>query len=141
MCPFLCRILARSLTQESIPVALCVQEAMLDFRSGKAQVLVATDVAARGLHIWGLPYIINYDFPSRLEPYIHRVGRTGRLASTGHAFSFFTRNLAPLARSLLALLQVSLYPPLSCNLLPAGQVQPQAYAGQQTSRKLLSAHL
>ncbi|BDA50781.1 probable DEAD-box ATP-dependent RNA helicase 20 [Coccomyxa sp. Obi] len=81
------------------------EEAMLDFRSGKAQVLVATDVAARGLHIRGLPYIINYDFPSRLEPYIHRVGRTGRLATTGHAFSFFTRNLAPLARPLLALLQ------------------------------------
>ncbi len=79
---------------------------MRDFRSGKVQILVATDVAARGLHIRGLPYIINYDFPSRLEPYIHRVGRTGRLASSGHAFSFFTRNLAPLARPLLALLQV-----------------------------------
>ncbi|KAK9917623.1 hypothetical protein WJX75_006589 [Coccomyxa subellipsoidea] len=81
------------------------EEAMRLFRSGKVQILVATDVAARGLHIRGLPYIINYDFPSRLEPYIHRVGRTGRLASSGHAFSFFTRNLAPLARPLLILLQ------------------------------------
>lgn len=79
---------------------------MRDFRSGKAPVMVATDVAARGLHIRGLPFIVNYDFPSRLEPYVHRVGRTGRLASDGHAFSFFTRNLAPLAAPLIDLLQV-----------------------------------
>ena len=46
------------------------------------------------------------DFPSRLEAYVHRVGRTGRLAAAGHAFSFFTRALAPLAPPLLALLQV-----------------------------------
>ena len=46
------------------------------------------------------------DFPSRLEAYVHRVGRTGRLAAAGHAFSFFTRVLAPLAPALLALLQV-----------------------------------
>jgi hypothetical protein len=46
------------------------------------------------------------DFPSRLEVYVHRVGRTGRLAAAGHAFSFFTRALAPLAPPLLALLQV-----------------------------------
>ena len=57
------------------------------------QVLVASDVAARGLDIRGLPYVVNYDFPSSLEAYIHRVGRTGRLAAHGHAYSFFTRNL------------------------------------------------
>lgn len=53
--------------------------------------LVASDVASRGLDIRGLPYVVNYDFPSNLETYIHRVGRTGRLAAAGHAFSFFTR--------------------------------------------------
>lgn len=47
------------------------------FRAGKVQVLVATDVAARGLHVRHLPYIVNYDFPSNLEAYVHRVGRTG----------------------------------------------------------------
>jgi superfamily II DNA/RNA helicase len=57
------------------------------------QVLVASDVASRGLDIRGLPYVVNYDFPSNLEVYIHRVGRTGRLAAAGHAFSFFTRPL------------------------------------------------
>ena len=80
---------------------------MRSFRSGKAQVLVATDVASRGLHIAGLPFIVSYDFPSRLDTYVHRVGRTGRLAASGHAFSFFTRNLAPLAAPLIALLQAS----------------------------------
>jgi superfamily II DNA/RNA helicase len=57
------------------------------------QIMVATDVAARGLDIRQLPYVVNYDFPSSLETYIHRVGRTGRLAAFGHAYSFFTRNL------------------------------------------------
>ncbi|KXZ53413.1 hypothetical protein GPECTOR_7g1311 [Gonium pectorale] len=80
-------------------------QAVSDFKSGKAQVLVATDVAARGLHINALPYVVNYDFPSRLETYVHRVGRTGRLAAYGHAYSFFTRNLAPLAPPLLELLK------------------------------------
>ena len=47
---------------------------MREFRSGKAPVMVATDVASRGLHIRGLPFVVNYDFPSRLEPYVHRVG-------------------------------------------------------------------
>ena len=78
-----------------------MQAALQAFKNGTAQILVATDVAGRGLHIRNLPYIVNYDFPSRMEAYIHRVGRSGRLASSGHAFSFFTRNLAALARPLL----------------------------------------
>jgi ATP-dependent RNA helicase RhlE len=51
--------------------------ALNSFKSGKVQILVATDVAARGLHVPRLPYIVNYDFPGNLETYIHRVGRTG----------------------------------------------------------------
>lgn len=58
-----------------------------------AQVLVASDVAARGLDIHGLPYVVNYDFPGNLDTYIHRVGRTGRLGAHGQAYSFLTRNL------------------------------------------------
>jgi len=65
---------------------------------------VATDVAGRGLDVKNLPYVINYDFPSRLETYIHRIGRTGRLAADGYAYSFFTRNLVPLASDLISLL-------------------------------------
>ena len=96
----------------------CVQAALQAFKNGTAQILVATDVAGRGLHIRNLPYIVNYDFPSRMEAYIHRVGRTGRLASSGHAFSFFTRNLAPLARPLLDHLMVhTLHSAHSCTSL------------------------
>ncbi len=81
------------------------EEAIKDFKSGKIQVLVASDVAARGLDVQNLPYVVNYDFPGNLETYIHRVGRTGRLAADGHAFSFITREMAPLAGSLLSLLR------------------------------------
>lgn len=80
-------------------------KAVKDFKSGKAQVLVASDVAARGLDIQNLPYVVNYDFPANLETYVHRVGRTGRLAADGHAFSFLTREMAPLAGPLLRLLR------------------------------------
>lgn len=79
---------------------------MLSWKAGQSQILVATDVAARGLHIKSLPYVINYDFPTNLDTYVHRVGRTGRLATDGHAYSFLTRNLAPIATPLLELLQV-----------------------------------
>ena len=96
-------------TSSLIVCAGILQAALQAFKNGTAQVLVATDVAGRGLHIRNLPYIVNYDFPSRMEAYIHRVGRTGRLASSGHAFSFFTRNLAPLARPLLGHLLVLLF--------------------------------
>lgn len=79
---------------------------MLSWKAGQSQILVATDVAARGLHIKSLPYVINYDFPTNLDTYVHRVGRTGRLATDGHAYSFLTRNLAPIAKPILALLKV-----------------------------------
>ena len=55
-----------------------------------------------------LPLVVNYDFPGNLETYVHRVGRAGRLAADGHALSLLTRNLAPLAAPLLALLQVGI---------------------------------
>ena len=97
---------------------LCdLQEALNSWKSGKAQILVATDVAARGLHIKNLPYVINYDFPSNLDTYTHRVGRTGRLATDGHAYSFLTRNLAPLAKPLLDLLKVRVILPFGFKLI------------------------
>jgi ERCC4-related helicase len=65
------------------------------------QVLVASDVASRGLDIRGLPYVVQYDFPSNLETYIHRVGRTGRLAAQGHAYAFFTRSLVSFSQGSL----------------------------------------
>jgi len=59
-----------------------------DFRSGKIQVVVATDVAGRGLHIEDIDHVINYDFPYEPEDYVHRIGRTGRAGAEGTAISF-----------------------------------------------------
>jgi len=59
-----------------------------NFRSGKIRVLVATDVAARGLHIEGVSHVVNYNLPMNPEDYVHRIGRTGRAGATGTSVSF-----------------------------------------------------
>ncbi|MCX6561339.1 MAG: DEAD/DEAH box helicase [Candidatus Aminicenantes bacterium] len=75
---------------------------MEDFQSGKFPILVATDVAARGLHIDALDLVVNYDLPQESENYVHRIGRTGRAGATGKAVSFacekFLENLYPIER-------------------------------------------
>src|SRR5437762_2585884 len=63
-------------------------EALAAFKEGKLQVLVATDVAARGLDIEDMPLVVNYELPHIPEDYIHRIGRTGRAGATGEAMSF-----------------------------------------------------
>lgn len=63
-------------------------------------------MAARGIHINRLQYVVNYDFPLNLEQYCHRVGRTGRQGKEGHSYSLLTRNLAVLAKDLIKLLQL-----------------------------------
>jgi ATP-dependent RNA helicase RhlE len=65
-------------------------EAMGDFRSGKYRILVATDIAARGIDVDDIEHVINYDFPHAPEDYIHRIGRTARLEAEGKASSFVT---------------------------------------------------
>ncbi|MBS1155903.1 MAG: helicase [Proteobacteria bacterium] len=65
-------------------------ETLAAFKDGKVQVLVATDVAARGLDINDLPYVVNYDLPHNAEDYVHRIGRTGRAGASGVAISFVT---------------------------------------------------
>ena len=61
-----------------------------NFKSGRSPVMVATDVAARGLDIPNVTAVVNYDFPNGVEDYIHRIGRTGRAGATGEAYTFFT---------------------------------------------------
>ena len=63
------------------------EAALADFKAGKTTVLVATDVASRGLDIEGLPQVINFDVPHSPEDYVHRIGRTGRAGLTGEAIS------------------------------------------------------
>ena len=59
-----------------------------NFRSGKVKVLVATDVAGRGIHIEGITFVVNYTLPYEPEDYVHRIGRTGRAGANGKAVSF-----------------------------------------------------
>jgi ATP-dependent RNA helicase RhlE len=63
-------------------------QALQDFKDGKVQVLVATDIVARGIDIDGVTHVINYDFPVNPEDYVHRIGRTGRAEAQGEAISF-----------------------------------------------------
>ena len=65
-------------------------EALAGFKSGKYRVLVATDIAARGIDVEALGHVVNFDVPPAPEDYIHRVGRTGRAEMTGEAFTFFS---------------------------------------------------
>src|SRR5690606_21726103 len=65
-------------------------KALEAFKSGELEVLVATDVAARGLDVAGVPCVINYDLPHNAEDYVHRIGRTGRAGKSGEAIAFFT---------------------------------------------------
>ncbi|XP_026387221.1 DEAD-box ATP-dependent RNA helicase 14-like [Papaver somniferum] len=75
------------------------------FRSGKAPILVATDVAARGLDVKDIRVVVNYDFPTGVEDYVHRIGRTGRAGATGLAYTFFSENDAKHASDLVKLLE------------------------------------
>ena len=72
------------------------------FKVGICPVLIATDVAARGLDIKDVRAVINYDFPGNVEDYVHRIGRTGRAGATGNAYTFFTarddRKAGPLVK-------------------------------------------
>ncbi|XP_071442140.1 uncharacterized protein [Hetaerina americana] len=76
-----------------------------EFRTGKSPILVATDVAARGLDVEDVKFVINFDYPSSSEDYIHRIGRTGRCQQSGTAYAFFTTNNAKQARELVAVLE------------------------------------
>ena len=64
------------------------EAALAAFKAGKLQVLVATDIAARGIDVAALPHVVNFDVPGQSDDYIHRVGRTARAAATGHAITF-----------------------------------------------------
>ncbi|KAJ3160042.1 ATP-dependent RNA helicase dbp2 [Irineochytrium annulatum] len=78
---------------------------MAEFKSGKAPILIATDVAARGLDVKDIKFVINFDFPGNIEDYVHRIGRTGRAKTTGTAYTFFTADNYKLARDLIRILE------------------------------------
>uniref|UniRef100_A0A7I4ABJ9 RNA helicase n=1 Tax=Physcomitrium patens TaxID=3218 RepID=A0A7I4ABJ9_PHYPA len=75
------------------------------FRTGRTPILVATDVAARGLDIKDIRVVVNYDFPTGVEDYVHRIGRTGRAGATGLAYTFFSEQDGKYAKELIKVLE------------------------------------
>lgn len=98
----------RHLEREGIPAAAMHADksqpqrtrALEDFKSGRTRVLVATDIAQRGLDISGITHVINYDVPQQAEDYVHRIGRTGRAASEGDAFTFMSPDEIAMVRTI-----------------------------------------
>ena len=90
------------------------REALEGFKSGRYKVLVATDIAARGIDVSGIELVINYDLPEDAENYVHRIGRTARAGCRGHAISFATpdqsRDVRDIERLIRATLPVSEHP-------------------------------
>jgi ATP-dependent RNA helicase RhlE len=105
--------LARELLRDGYPCAALHSDrtqqermrALADFKDGKLQLLVATDIAARGLDIEQLPHVINYELPHNPEDYIHRIGRTGRAGQAGEAISLVARDEEELLASIERLLK------------------------------------
>lgn len=105
--------LTREMRTDGFP-ALCIhgekrQEerewVMKEFKEGKSPILVATDLASRGLDVKDIKCVINYDFPNQIEDYVHRVGRTGRAGASGSAYTFFTPHQSKHAKDLIDVLR------------------------------------
>ncbi|CAO2177039.1 unnamed protein product [Urochloa humidicola] len=108
MCDQLTRTLTRQFGASAIhgDKSQSEREKVLNhFRSGRSPILVATDVAARGLDIKDIRVVINYDFPTGVEDYVHRIGRTGRAGATGVAYTFFCDQDSKYAADLIKILE------------------------------------
>lgn len=92
------------------------QRALEGFKRGQFQILIATDIAARGIDVSGIELVVNYDMPANSEDYVHRIGRTGRAGKTGHAISFATteqrRSIGSIERFMKTKLAISTLPNL-----------------------------
>ena len=100
-------------------------KALDDFKAGRADILVATDIAARGLDIEQLPHVVNFELPMVPEDYIHRIGRTGRAGETGQAISLVCVDEAPLLRSIQGLLKRQLPTETIAGYEPDRSIRPE----------------
>ncbi len=102
-------------------------EALAGFKSGKYRVLVATDIAARGIDVEELGHVVNFDVPMAPEDYIHRVGRTGRAEATGDAFTFVSKeeeqDLADIERKIGRRLQRVILPDFDYTAMVAEKLE------------------
>jgi len=116
--------------------------ALADFKAGEMRVLVATDIAARGLDIEALPHVVNYDMPHVAEDYVHRIGRTGRAGVEGEAVSLVSHEDRPLLAAIERLMNrkveskiIAGFEPGTASTRPAQPPQPQQRRPQQQQRQ------
>jgi superfamily II DNA/RNA helicase len=135
--------LARQLEQEGIRASAIHGDksqnermaALEAFKNGGIDVLVATDVAARGLDISDLPCVINYDLPYNAEDYVHRIGRTGRAGASGDAISLYSDKDARLLQDIEKLIRQKLNPAPLPGFAPRAQGERSSERGERRSRR------
>ncbi len=107
------------------------REALEGFKSGKYKVLVATDIASRGIDVTGIELVVNYDLPEDAQNYVHRIGRTGRAGHKGHAISFAMPEQSRDVRNIEKLIRISLpiskHPGISQEQFIQSSVKPIKY--------------
>jgi ATP-dependent RNA helicase RhlE len=108
------------------------KEALAGFRSGKYRILVATDIAARGIDVSTITLVINYDLPDNSEDYVHRIGRTGRAGRSGKAVSFVAPEEKADIKSIERLIRKTL-PILALPVLPPRRAAPPFHHDRQSS--------
>jgi ATP-dependent RNA helicase RhlE len=119
------------------------QRAIDGFRSGKHDILVATDIAARGIDVTQITHVINFDIPNTVDAYTHRIGRTGRVDQTGEAYTFVTEADSQMVRAIEKVLGA----PIERRQVPNfdyGDFKPKTYSSQRRSnqpRQTRSNHL
>ncbi len=110
--------------------------ALQRFKDGQIRILVATDIAARGLDIEALPHVVNYDLPQVAEDYVHRIGRTGRAGASGEAVSLMTPGEQPLLGAIEKLLNRR----LERHRVPSFEARRDSRAGSASSESAAGAH-
>ncbi len=108
------------------------KEALQGFKSGRYRVLVATDIAARGIDVVGIELVLNYDLPDEPGYYVHRIGRTGRAGLTGHAISIATPDQASDVRSIERIIRTTI--PISTHpKVPTEKFKAPAFGGSNSN--------
>jgi ATP-dependent RNA helicase RhlE len=108
--------------------------ALAEFKEGSMRVLVATDIAARGLDIEALPHVVNYDLPHVAEDYVHRIGRTGRAGSEGEAISLVSHEDRPLMAAIERLMNRKVESRTVAGFEPGSAPQPRQGEDRQPQR-------
>jgi ATP-dependent RNA helicase RhlE len=113
------------------------EKALEEFRTGATPVLIATDIAARGIDVDGVSLVVNYELPNVPETYVHRIGRTGRAGATGRAVAFCAADEAPYLRDIERLMRKRIFQeqePAGLAILGNVRAQPQAEPAQRGGR-------